>query len=156
MQIGMRFIIGLLSTSGLMPLPLSADDTPVAADVQAGRTVYDKCIACHSPDRNRTGPMHCGVLGRAAGTVPGFNYSNAMRSSGVKWGVETLDRFLEAPLDMIPGTSMGFAGLSNETERRQLIAWLATLTPSSTHCDGVAFDKAGDKHEYSRRFKCPY
>lgn len=147
MHISMRFIFGLLFVSGLMPLTLSADDKLRAADVQAGQALYGKCIACHSPDRNRTGPLHCGVVGRTAGTVKGYSYSDAMRSAGVRWDVQTLDRFLAAPLDMIPGTSMGFAGVSNQTERRQLIAWLAALTPSSTHCDGVALEKMGYKHE---------
>lgn len=147
MSAGTRLGIGLLVLSGFMPLLLSAGDQPDAVDVQAGQQVYGKCIACHSPDRNRTGPLHCGVVGRTAGTVQGYDYSNPMRSAAITWTVEALDRFLKAPLDMIPGTTMGFAGVSDEAERGQLIAWLATLTPSSSHCDGVEFEQTGNKHE---------
>lgn len=123
----------------LLPVSLHADRP---RDDGAGRAVYDKCIACHSPERNRTGPMHCGVVGRKAGTVEGFEYSVAMRAADITWTAGTLDRFLAAPLAMIPGTSMGFAGLADARERRQLISWLATLTPSSEYCQSEPAPRA--------------
>ena len=137
--------MGFLAMSGiLLSSPLWAADL---RDVQSGEEVYAKCIACHSPDRNRTGPLHCGVVDRISGTVEGYAYSNAMRGAAVTWTVAALDRFLAAPLDVIPETSMGFAGISDATERRQLIAWLATLTPASSHCDGVELEQMGDRHD---------
>lgn len=128
----------------LLPLPLAADAPTAAAEVEAGKRVYDRCIACHSPDRNRAGPLHCGVFGRVAGTVSGFAYSDAMRGAKIVWDAETLDRFLEAPLEVVPGTTMGFVGVADEAERRQLIAWLASLTPASRHCEGADNPQAGD------------
>lgn len=137
MPSGRRSTASLLAAAILAPLPLPANAAPAAADVEAGKAVYDKCIACHSPDRNRTGPLHCGVVGRIAGTVSGFAYSEAMRAAKIVWNAETLDRFLEAPFETVPGTTMGFAGITDETERRHLIAWLESLTASSTHCEGA-------------------
>lgn len=132
--------------SGAAPV-LSADGAANSADVAAGRVVYEKCIACHSPERNRTGPLHCGLLGREAGTVEGYGYTDAMRSTAIVWNIETLSRFLEAPLKMIPGTLMGFAGLADATERRQLIVWLGTLNASSEHCRGVKMKDRSSKNE---------
>ena len=146
----MRSVCGLLlvllAVSGPSPA-LSGDGSAKSADIEAGRKVYDKCIACHSPERNRTGPLHCGLLGRKAGTVEGYGYSDAMRSAAIVWSPETLDRFLQAPLDVIPGTSMGFAGLPDEAERRQLIAWLTMLTPSSEQCHGTGSKTGVVKNE---------
>jgi cytochrome c len=98
--------------------------TGTAADVARGERLYERCAACHSLERDRTGPRHCGLIGRKAGTVPGFEYSGAMRASGIVWNAKTLDRFLAAPLDAVPGTSMGYAGIPDAGERRDLIAFL--------------------------------
>lgn len=126
-----------LAATALPLLSLLAGATPPPADLEAGEQSYAKCMGCHSPDRNRTGPLHCGLLGRAAGTVPGYDYSSAMRDAGMIWTVSTLDRFLQAPLTMLPGTSMGFMGLADATERRNLIAWIATLNETSPLCADV-------------------
>lgn len=113
---------------------LSAGASPAAANLAAGEQSYAKCIGCHSPDRNRTGPLHCGLVGREAGAVPDYAYSDAMRASGIVWTVDALDRFLRDPLQMVPGSTMGFAGIADAAERRDLVAWLATLTESSAAC----------------------
>ncbi len=108
---------------------------PPAGDPAAGEQVYARCLACHSPDRNRTGPKHCGLFGRVSGTAPGYDgYSEAMRDAAITWNAKTLDRFLAAPLSAVPGTSMGFAGVPDEEERADLIAYLATLVPGSEAC----------------------
>lgn len=99
-----------------------------------GQAIYQRCSACHSPDRNRTGPMHCGVVGRAAGAVPGFEYSDALRRSGIVWTDEILDAFLAAPLTVVPGTTMAVAGISSADDRRSLIEYLKYL--STELCDG--------------------
>lgn len=93
-------------------------------DPMRGKAIYDRCIACHALERDRVGPRHCGLFGRRAGTVPNFRYSEAMRRSGIVWSDETLDRFLADPLKTVPGTTMGYAGIKNADERRDLIAWL--------------------------------
>jgi len=97
----------------------------VMADVEhEGRQAYFKCIACHSFGYHRTGPDHCGLLGRDAGTIDGFEFTLAMKSSKIKWTVDSLDRFLEAPLEAVPETSMGFVGIQDADERRRLIAYI--------------------------------
>lgn len=127
-----------------LPLLLSlATASPPAADLAAGERSYAKCMGCHSPGRNRTGPLHCGVVGRAAGAVTGYDYSEAMRESRIVWTVGNLDRFLENPLATVPGTTMGFAGIPDAAERYNLVAWLATLDTSSPHCADVPDDESG-------------
>lgn len=94
-------------------------------DAQRGAAVYERCQACHSLNRNRTGPKHCGLIGRRAGGVEGFTYSRALRNSGIRWNAESLDRFLENPFKAVPGTRMGYAGVKDPQERADLIAFLA-------------------------------
>lgn len=101
-----------------------------AGDPARGEEIYSRCLACHSPDRNRTGPKHCDLIGRKAGTAPGFSYSKAMRQSNIVWDDQSLDRFLAAPPRAMPGTTMTYAGIKPAQERADLIAYLATL-----HCD---------------------
>ena len=64
------------------------------------------------------------MFGRRAGSVPGFDYSPAMKRSGIVWNAKTLDRFLADPLRTVPGTSMGYAGVKDRKERAALIAYL--------------------------------
>ena len=95
--------------------------------------IYERCQACHALDRNRTGPKHCGLLGRAAGAAAGFRgYSAALKGSGIVWDAESLDRFLADPLGTVPGTRMGYAGVKDPQERADLIAFLA----AAKDCDG--------------------
>jgi cytochrome c len=136
MRTGTGLTVLLLAATAFPLLSLSADCVATRPDPDAGEQVYARCLACHSPDRNRTGPMHCGLFGRVSGTASGSDYSDAMRAAAIIWNSDTLDRFLEAPLAMVPGTSMGFAGIADRDERRKLIAWLATLTASSPLCNG--------------------
>lgn len=95
-----------------------------AGDPKAGEAVYTRCLACHALAYNRTGPKHCGLLGRRAGSVPDFNYSKAMQRTQWVWNSKTLDRFLANPLKAVPGTSMGYDGVKDAQERRDLIAYL--------------------------------
>ena len=96
-----------------------------AGDPAAGEAVYSRCQGCHSLEYNRTGPKHCGVLGRHAGSVPGYDYSPAMRKSPLVWSEKTLDRFLADPLKTVPGTTMTYAGVPDPQERADLIAYLS-------------------------------
>ena len=103
-----------------------------AQNAEAGRTVYNQCRACHTIDaggRNGVGPNLHAVVGRRAGAVEGFRYSAPMRTAaegGLTWTPENLDRYLTNPKDLVPGGSMAFAGLRNEQQRKDLIAWMAT------------------------------
>jgi len=100
-------------------------------DPIAGEQVYYRCMGCHSLGRNRTGPSHCGLFGRKAGSVEGFEYSTAMKDSGIIWNEASLDEFLTAPFDVVPGTTMGFAGVKQDKNRHDLIAYLKAAMDSA-------------------------
>ena len=73
------------------------------------------------------GPSLFGVVGRKSGSVPGFRYSPANQSANVTWDQAILDKYLQSPRSVIPGTIMTYAGLKDDTKRADLIAYLATL-----------------------------
>ena len=99
---------------------------PVAAapDVVRGELVYARCLACHALAYDRVGPRHCGLFGRLAGSVPGFNYSPAMKNSKIRWDEKTLDLFLTKPLKLVPGSTMTYDGVTLPEDRANLIAYL--------------------------------
>jgi len=99
-----------------------------AGDPAAGEKLYVRCQGCHSIETNRVGPRHQGLFGRAAGSLEDYNYSETMRASGVVWDETTLDKFLTAPREFIKGTKMPFAGMKDEQERADLIAYLKAAT----------------------------
>ena len=110
----------------LLAIWITADPAR-AADAVRGEEIYEsRCIACHSPDANRVGPMHRGVVGRKAGSVPGFNYSKALRNAGVVWDEQALDQWLSDPQAFIPGQRMNFK-VTDAADRAELIAFLKTL-----------------------------
>lgn len=88
-----------------------------------GKTVYQVCMGCHSLDEDDLGPRHRGVVGRAAGTVPGYAYSLALKNSHIVWDRETLDRWLTNPQALVPGAKMFFA-MPNAQDRADVIAYL--------------------------------
>jgi cytochrome c len=99
-----------------------------AQDAEHGKTIFKSCAACHSTDHaNRVGPGLEGIIGRQAGTVPGFPYSDAMKKSDIAWNTKILDAYLESPQEVVPGNRMPYAGLKDPTERADLVAYLATL-----------------------------
>lgn len=99
-----------------------------AQDAEHGKNVFKACAACHETDHaNRVGPGLEGIIGRTAGTVPGFRYSNAMKKSGIVWDTKILDAYLESPQKVVPGNRMPYAGLNNPMDRADLVAYLATL-----------------------------
>lgn len=127
---------GLLLSSVALAVASAAQAarTPAAGgtgDPRSGEAIYARCAACHALAYDRTGPRHCGLFGRRAGTVPGFAYSDAMRRSGIVWTDATLDRFLENPPRAVPGTAMGYAGVHEGQERADLIAYLKQANASS-------------------------
>jgi cytochrome c len=95
-----------------------------APDPRAGEAIYARCAACHALAYDRVGPRHCGLFGRRAGAVSGFDYSGAMKKSGIVWTARALDRFLADPVKQVPGTTMTYAGLADKQERADLIAYL--------------------------------
>jgi len=96
-----------------------------AGDPVAGEAVYSRCLACHALTYDRVGPRHCDLIGRRAGSVPGFEYSAAMKKSKIVWTAKSLDRFLADPLRTVKGTTMTYAGVPDAGERADLVAYLA-------------------------------
>ena len=115
----------------LLGLPLAS---LAAGDPKRGEQIYSRCAACHSLDYNRTGPKHCDLFGRKAGSAPDFQYSAAMRRSKIVWNEKTLDAFLANPMKYVPGTAMGYAGIEDEQERVDLIAYLKLANRSKDLC----------------------
>ncbi len=99
-------------------------DAALQGDPKNGEEIYARCLACHALAYDRTGPRHCGLFGRRAGSVKGFAYSDAMKRSKIVWNEQTLDRFLASPLTAVPGTAMGYAGIADKKERADLVAYL--------------------------------
>jgi cytochrome c len=99
-----------------------------AGDAAKGEQVFAKCAVCHAKDKsNRMGPGLQGVVGRQAGSVPGFHYSKAMKTANMIWDDKSLDAFITMPQKVVPGTTMPFAGLPDQQERTDLIAYLEAL-----------------------------
>ena len=104
--------------------------TALAADPVAGEKVFKaQCGICHAvvAGQNRIGPTLFGVVGRPAGSVPGFHYTADHKKLGVAWDATTLDKYLANPRAMVPDTSMVYAGLKDDAERADLVAYLETL-----------------------------
>ncbi len=109
----------------------TVDGTTLAqftADATKGQRVFLQCQSCHvrDPGVNRIGPSLAGIVGRAAGTIEGFNYTDANKNSGITWSPEKMFQYLENPQRVVPGTKMAFAGLPNGQDRADLIAFLQT------------------------------
>jgi len=101
-----------------------------AADPAAGQKIFKaQCGICHAvvAGENRIGPTLFGVVGRRAGSVPGFNYTADHKKLGIAWDAATLDKYLANPRAMVPDTSMVYAGLKDDAERADLVAYLETL-----------------------------
>jgi len=116
-----------LAAAGMM-VAVSAQAT---ADPGRGKAVFmAQCAQCHSAAKGAApimGPTLFGVVGRPAGSVPGFAYSKANKTSGLTWTHETLEDYLPAPKTKIPGTKMNYNGLKNPGQVDDLVSYLTTL-----------------------------
>jgi cytochrome c len=100
----------------------------LAQDADAGKTSFNKCLACHAVGenaKNKVGPVLNGLDGRKSGTVDGYSYSEANKNSGITWNKETFLEYIKEPKAKIPGTKMAFAGIKNENEANALWAYIA-------------------------------
>lgn len=128
-------------TSEATKAPMAPAGPPAASDVATldgttlasftgnaatGKVVFAQCRSCHVTDAgvNKTGPSLNGIVGRAAGTVAGYNYSPANKGSGITWSKEKLFQFLEKPQRAMPQTKMIFVGMPDAQKRADLIAYL--------------------------------
>ena len=118
-----------LTLSALVVIVLSAEaTTALAQDVAAGKTSFNKCMACHAIGegaKNKVGPELNGLDGRKAGTAPDYTYSDANKNSGITWSETEFKEYIKDPKAKIPGTKMVFAGIKNEKEINDLWAFLA-------------------------------
>jgi len=112
----------------------SASDemAPQNEDVASGQLLFNNvCRTCHSirEGDNRLGPHMRGIIGRKAGSLPNYSYSNAMRGADFVWDEENLERFIANPDETVPGNNMKpYGGLASAESRAKLIAFLKTLT----------------------------
>ena len=98
-------------------------------DPSQGERVFNRCVACHSlePGQNRVGPSLYGVIDNPSASAEGFNYSPAMQGANLVWDDETLHAFLRDPKATVPNTSMAFAGLRDDQQVADLIAFLRQM-----------------------------
>ncbi|MGF1624008.1 MAG: c-type cytochrome [Alphaproteobacteria bacterium] len=111
----------------------SAGSAMADGDPVRGEELFRQCMACHSLNEgeNRVGPSLYGMFGREAGTVDRYNYTPAMRDSGIVWTADTLDAHLADPRGFIPGNRMGMTfprGVSDAQDRADLISYLEQAT----------------------------
>jgi cytochrome c len=104
----------------------------VAGDIAAGQTSFKKCMPCHSvgeTGKNMIGPVLNGLKGRKSGSVPGFNYTDANKNSGIVWDEVTFKEYIKDPKAKVPGTKMVFPGIKNENEADDLWSFLQQFGP---------------------------
>lgn len=115
------------ATEAAAPAPAAgAEYASFTTDPAAGEKVFALCRSCHVLDEgvNRVGPSLHKVVGRKSGSVPGFAYSDANKSSGVTWTTDVLFKYLEDPKGFMPGTKMAFPGIKDAQDRANLVAYL--------------------------------
>ena len=117
-----------LTLSALVVIASSAaTSAALAQDVAAGKTSFNKCMACHAIGagaRNKVGPELNGLDGRKSGTAPDYSYSDADKNSGITWNEAQFKDYIKDPKAKIPGTKMAFAGIKNEKEINDLWAFI--------------------------------
>jgi len=99
----------------------------LAQSPMRGKLLFLRCASCHNIDdtaSTKIGPNLKGVIGRRAGSLPGYNYSVAMRSQTFIWDEDTLDKWLTKPAALVPGTAMAFGGAPNKADREAIIEYL--------------------------------
>jgi cytochrome c len=124
MSIQPKIIPTIALASGAALLAAFAAVSGAKADTIAGRSAFEKrCTGCHALDHEKVGPRLAGVVGRKAGTISAFPYSDAVKKSAVVWNEAVLDKWLTDPESVIPDTDMAFR-LDNPAERAAIIAFL--------------------------------
>ena len=117
-------------TEAAVPAAGGTDYASYTGDAAKGKRVFAQCMTCHAVQegRNNVGPSLYQIVGRTAGSIEGFKYSDANKNSGLVWTEEQLFTYLENPQATIPGTIMAFPGLRNPQDRADVIAYLKSPT----------------------------
>jgi len=143
----MKKILSLAIVATMIASPAFA-----SGDVEAGKKVFKKCVACHQIGegaKNKTGPILNNVFGRTAGTLEGYKYSKAMIAAGEEglvWTEETLAQWAAKPKNLVKKTKMAFAGLKKEEDILNLEAYMLTFSP-----DYVAQEGEGDEDDSDKK-----
>jgi cytochrome c2 len=122
--------LAISRTAVLVLITVQAGAAQAAGDATRGADIFrQNCSMCHSPEpgQNLVGPSLFSVVGRAAASIANFSYSSAMKSSGIVWTADQLKAYLKAPRKYVPGVKMMFPGLTDEQDRENVVAFLATL-----------------------------
>ena len=140
MRTRFTFATAAVLAAGLAACGAPKDDTAVAptdqptasasvAAADARPASFAQCAACHSVEKGKhgIGPSLAGIYGTKAGDIAGYEFSDALKGSGLTWDDATLDKWLAGPMKLVPGTKMTFAGMTDEAKRKELIAYLKTL-----------------------------
>lgn len=109
---------------------LLATAAQASGDAKAGADVFKRCTACHADAKdgpNKFGPNLFGVIGRKAGSYPGFNYSPAMKNSSFTWDEQKLEAYVSHPQQVVAGNKMPFGGIPDQKQAEDLAAYLVTL-----------------------------
>jgi cytochrome c len=124
-------MVRILTAAALASAVLLSTAALAEGNAEKGHAIFhEKCSVCHLAGANGPkllGAPLFGVVGRTAGTVPGYTYSPAMKASGLVWTNETLEHYLANPTKVLPGTHMTFAGLKNDEAIEDVVAYLDTL-----------------------------
>jgi cytochrome c len=120
-----------LTMSALVAITsLAAASGASAQDAAAGKTSFNKCMACHAIGegaKNKVGPELNGLDGRHSGSAPDYSYSDANKNSGITWSKDQFLEYIKDPKAKIPGTKMAFAGIKNETEANNLWTYISSF-----------------------------
>ena len=106
----------------------TAASSALAQDADAGKTSFNKCLACHAVGdgaKNKVGPVLNGIDGRKSGSIEGYSYSDANKNSGITWNKDVFLEYIKDPKGKIPGTKMVFPGIKNEKEANDLWAFIS-------------------------------
>lgn len=120
-SVGLALLLGLVS---------QASTAGIVGNVDAGKASFNKCASCHQVGpsaRGGFGPQLNAIIGRPAGSTKDYNYSAAMKNSGLVWSEKNLAAFLKSPGNVVPGTKMRFWGISDEQQIANLLAYLQTF-----------------------------
>ena len=111
------------------PVAETPAEAPSGPSLASAPPEFGQCVSCHSirPDMNGVGPTLFGVVGRKAGVLAGYSFTAANKNSGLTWDEATLDTYLTAPMKMVPGTKMTFAGVPDPAKRKAIIEFLKTV-----------------------------